>query len=165
MNPFEALAELASTEEWCWDIRCTTCGHSHFRYALREISRGKTPGDSGWVVHQEKSDYRNELGPIPTTFTSREEERILAICSKASLAAINVNCSFPDWLGYLGLVLHHMQPSTNSYKALSRAWAKQLLELVSPHSNIKARLKLVADGNSLLSLSDLEAIERSHTGQ
>lgn len=163
MNPFEALAILASEEQWCWKLRCTTCGHMHFRYAFRELARGKSPKDKDWIITKQKTRYQDELGPLPRRYLPREKERFLDVCSKASLTAISDVCSFPDWLGYLGLVLHHMRSSNPAYKALSINWAKQLLVKVVPGSNIGVKLQLIAEGEGLLSLNDLEAVEKYHT--
>lgn len=162
MNPFEALALIASEERWCWNLYCTTCGHTHFKYAFRELAKGKSPHDDGWIIRKQKTRYRDALGPLPKKYSPKEKERILEICSKASLSKISTECSFPDWLGYLGLVLHHMQPSSSAYKALSIAWAGQLLEMVTPESDIGSRLNLVAQRGDLLSLNDLEAVEKHH---
>ena len=35
--PFLSLCRLASQENWCWKIICTTCGHMHFRYGFKEL--------------------------------------------------------------------------------------------------------------------------------
>lgn len=161
MNPFEALAILASSEQWCWKLRCTTCGHTHFRYAFRELARGKSPSDEDWIIKKERTSYEDELGALPKRYSPKEKERILELCSEASLATISDGCSFPDWLGYLGLVLHHMRSADSTYKALSIYWAKQMLEMVSSESSLRDRLKNVVAGKDLLRLNDLEAVEQN----
>ena len=50
MNAFEEVCQLANKEHWCWNLFCTTCGHMHFRYALYEMTKGKSPISNDWVV-------------------------------------------------------------------------------------------------------------------
>lgn len=162
MNNFEALAVLASKEQWCWKLQCTTCGHMHFRYAFLELANGKSPEDKNWIIHGNKTDYKDELGPLPRRYTFPQKETVLSLCSSASLRTISDNCISPDWLGYLGLVLEHMRLETDPYKNLSTIWADQLKGMVASESEIGKRLiEVASDGNSLLGLQDLERIEAS----
>ena len=52
MNKFEELCELASRENWCWKLYCTTCGHMDFRYSFSELADGKSPGEREWQIHK-----------------------------------------------------------------------------------------------------------------
>jgi len=159
MNQFEELCKLASDENWCWKLICTTCGHMHFRYAFAEIAAGKSPTDPAWIIHGRITRYSNSLGPLPSNYTEEQKENISKICRNANLSSIAEACKFPDWLGYLGLVLEHIYSGTDSYKKLSESWASQLSELVSEGSDIRMKLAEIASGNGMLNIKHLEACE------
>lgn len=161
MNNFEALCRLASEENWCWNLFCTTCGHMHFRYAFQELVAGKPPEKKEWLVHRRKTRYTKQLGPLPKNYTELQKKMFLHICLDADIFSIAQNCTFPDWLGYLGLALEHMNLNSYVYKAVSSNWASQLKNLVPPDSRAHARLsEIVADESDLLTLADLETCER-----
>lgn len=159
MNQFENLCKLASDENWCWKISCTTCGHMHFRYAFSELVAGKDPADPSWIVHDRNTRYSHLLGPLPGNYSKEQKEKLTNICCNARLSSIAGVCKFPDWLGYLGLVLVHMHSRANSYKTLSEVWASQLSEMVSEGSTVRGRLLEIAKGNGLLNIENLEACE------
>ena len=159
MNKFDELCKLASDENWCWKLFCTTCGHMHFRYALSELAAGKSPTDSHWFIHGRNTSYANILGSLPRSYTEQQKEAVINICIKADISSIASFCKFPDWLGYLGLVLEHMYSSTEPYKKLSESWASQLSGQVSEDSPLQAKLSEIAQGKGLLTINDLEACE------
>jgi hypothetical protein len=159
MNQFDELCKLASGEDWCWKLFCTTCGHMHFRYAFSELATGKSPVDSNWIVHGPNTRCLDSLGSLPRSYTDQQKEKIGNICLQADLASIASVCRFPDWLGYLGLVLEHMSSGAESYKKLSESWASQLSRLVSEDSQVHVRLAEIAEGKGLLNIKDLDACE------
>ena len=159
MNQYNALCQLASDEGWCWNLHCTTCGHAHFRYALAELASGKHPTDGAWIVHRRKTSYAKELGPLPRNYSDDQKGAVLAICTEADISLIASKCKFPNWLGYLGLVLVHMQCESDAYKSLSIGWALQLQGLVSKGLSTWHRLEVIVNQNALLSLEDLESVE------
>ena len=161
MNQFEALCRLASDENWCWKLACNTCGHLHFRYAFSELAAGKSPTDLNWVIHRQNTRYSNHLGPLPRRYTEVQKEEIHKICTEADISIIASSCEFSSWLGYLGLVLVHMNSGSETYKVLSSSWALQLSNLVFPfpRSSIYRRLKDIAEGNGMLDIKDLESCE------
>jgi len=162
MNQFEALCKLASDENWCWNIYCTTCGHLHFKYAFQEIARGKSPLDENWLLHTERTQYSDQIGAIPKKYTAVEKENILTVCSEANIPSIASCCKFPDWLGYLGLVLNHMVSKSETFKLVCTNWASQLKDLVLPNSPIYFHLNEIEKQNILfLTIKDLEDCERS----
>jgi hypothetical protein len=61
MNQFEELCKLASKENWCWNLVCTTCGHLHFKYSFLELASGKSPTDSNWLVHCRSTGYQKAI--------------------------------------------------------------------------------------------------------
>lgn len=159
MNQFVALCNLASTENWCWNLFCTTCGHMHFRYAFAELTEGKSPADPEWLIHRRKTRYSDRLGPLPRRYTEEQKEIMQKICREADLSEIASSCRFPDWLGYLGLVLQHTYSDSESFKALSSQWASQLADLVSSDALVHAQLMKISYGDGLLNINDLEAYE------
>lgn len=150
---------MASDENWCWKLFCTTCGHMHFRYAFVELVVGKSPTEPGWIVHRRNTRYSNSLGPLPRNYTEEQKQKISIICSNANLSTVAEVCKFPDWLGYLGLILEHMFSDAEPYKKLSESWASQLSGMVSKGSTLHNRLCEVAQGKGMLNIKDLEACE------
>ena len=160
MNQFEALCKLASKESWCWNLVCTTCGHMHFRRAFSELAEGKSPESPDWPIHARITKYSNQLGPLPRSYSKDQKERILNICREANISSIARDCKFPDWLGYLGLVLEHMYTRANIYQAVSTSWASQLDKLVPLNTRAHDRLCQIIDHqDELLGIKDLEICE------
>ena len=168
LNNFEALCELASQENWCWKLGCTTCGHAMFRYSFSELASGKSPNDSTWIVkgHNTRLRYLSaQLGRWPKFYDLKQKEIVIKICVDAEIVAISKRCKFPDWMGYLGLVLRHMEQSP-SFPKLSECWAGQLRKMMPSDSSIQKRLSDLSTGDGLssghwvLHTSDLELCER-----
>ncbi len=160
MNHFEELCKLASQENWCWKLSCTTCGHMHFRYAFVELANGKSPADPDWQVHAHNTDFR-ALGEFPHRLSKEQKQVILKECLDADLLAIAKNCRFPDWLGYLGLILTHTSGSGSYYQQLSMNWSAQLIKVVIIDAPIYQKLCSIANGEGVLVIADLEDVERS----
>ena len=158
MNQFESLCKLASDETWCWDLSCTTCGHMHFQYAFLELIKGRSPTDSQWLIHKNTS-FSDQLGSLPRNYTGEQKEIIHKICCKANIGIIESSCKFPDWLGYLGLILKHMYSGSETYTELSSSWASQLIKLVTSQSLIHVRLQEIVEGKGVLDIDDLEECE------
>ncbi|MGC4003045.1 MAG: hypothetical protein QM811_07885 [Pirellulales bacterium] len=53
INAFEAICHIASIENWCWNLMCTTCGQKHFKYATKELAEGIHPEDPEWLTRLE----------------------------------------------------------------------------------------------------------------
>jgi len=159
MNQFEELCSLASRENWCWKLFCTTCGGMHFRYAFSELALGKSPNDPDWIIHSNETRYTDLIGFPPIEFSAEQKQIIITICNNAILSKIAETSKFPDWLGYLGLVLENMYSSTNDYRNLSMNWSSQLLALLPENSSAANKLSAVSQGDCLLSISDLELCE------
>jgi hypothetical protein len=162
LNSFEALCELASKENWCWNLWCSTCGHTNFRFAFSELAAGKSPNDSTWIIqgHKARPNYLiAQLGRLPRYYDLKQRENIAEICLDADLFVISERCRFPDWLGYLGLVLHHMNASPLFLK-LCESWAGQLSQMMPPVSDTYERLNDLSRGHGILGTSDLEVCER-----
>ncbi len=127
-HPFEALCKLADERVWCWNIQCTTCGHGNFRSGLWELSLGRHPDDPDWVTDREGADG-NRCGCIREAFARFPHFRQAALAdvvATANLRNIATSCSFPDWLGYLGLALHYTEDDHRGTRLISRSWLPQL---------------------------------------
>jgi hypothetical protein len=162
MNPFEQLCTLASKENWCWNINCTTCGHVHFRYAFAELAAGKRPSDREWLIHRLRTNYMEELGRWPTEYSEEQKLSVLKICAEADISLMSDRCKYPNWLGYLGLVLEHMNCDHDSYQTVSTVWAEQLRDLLPANSQIYFHFEdIVTDPHTLLTIKDLERFESS----
>jgi len=131
----------------------------HFRYAFIELANGKSPSGDDWLIQSLETDYSSLLGDCPRDYTEEQKEAIALICTESSLTNISSSCKFPDWLGYLGLVLYFMKSESDAYKQLTKAWASQLLGMVSEYSMVTDELKDVVSGRAELSLSHLEGCE------
>lgn len=150
---------MASDENWCWKLFCTTCGHMHFRYAFAELAAGKSPTEPDWIVHGRNTRYSISLDPLPRDYTEEQKQKISIICCNANLSIIADACKFPDWLGYLGLILEHMFSNAEPYKKLSENWASQLSGMICKEPTLHNRLSEIAKGNGILNIKDLEACE------
>ena len=159
MNAFDQLCELASNEKWCWNLFCTTCGHMHFRYAFAELAAGKSPSDANWLIHSKSTHFSKRLGPLPKSYSEDQKAQILSICLDSDIEYIAQHCQFPDWLGYLGLILEHMVSDSNLYQEVSQKWASQLQEFVNQDSDIYSHLQQIIDNNGVLSINVLQNIE------
>lgn len=166
-KPFDALCALASSENWCWKMTCTTCGHMLFRYGFWQLASGQSPCDPGWLVHHDHPALRRgrplpELGPIPslTAWPIEQQRRLHQVASAADISLIAARCEFPAWLGYLGLALHYTEDAEKEERLLTRGWVRQLSALVSPSSAATELLATIAaNPDSLLTWRHLEAVE------
>ena len=173
-NAFELLCRLASKERWCWKIPCTTCGNQEFQYGLRELGRGHSPAESEWVVHKGVQNLREKLGEFqyprnpdcrigvhyPYHLADPDKVAIVQVCAGADLKTIADECLFPDWLGYLGLVLYRMRCPDVAYNNLLALWAWQLRDFVQKYSIIWSHLGDCArQSDQQLSFGDLETVE------
>ncbi len=170
-NAFEALCEQASKEKWCWNYPCSTCANMEFRYGFLELAKGKHPSDNNWILNRDdivcgriyKFPYN-----YPFEFPPEVRESVLKICLKSDLSVINELCSFPEWLGYLGLILEYMnswrEPS-KLYSQVSIHWAKQLQQII-PSSSIAHNqlIRVIRDQKYNLNFAILEACERALNG-
>ncbi|MDP2834076.1 MAG: hypothetical protein Q8Q28_12455 [Pseudomonadota bacterium] len=166
-NAFDALCSLAAKEKWCWKIYCTTCGHMLFRYALHEILLGHHPDSSSWVVSQShpvlsRGSQLKELGPLPPRWESwaiGEQHQLAQVLIGASIHDIRSSCSYPDWLGYLGLGLMYSKDAELETRAVTKSWVPQLLE---EREGVHAQqlLRSIASSNNLvLTWRMLEVLE------
>jgi len=166
-NAFIALCELASKEEWCWNLMCTTCGLQDLRLSFKEIIRGNHPDSENWIMHkygyETVNRYESYISWLHGIEWSLESQIKLAeIFATASLKQISKLARFPDWLGYMGVVLSSTEEEEKKSRTLTKAWAPQLLEMVEPESYAKERLlEMMADETLILRWGFLESVENS----
>ena len=134
MNQFEAVCKLASDEWWCWDLNCTTCGNMHFTYAFKEMSLGKSPEDDDWLTRADVdhkklfAKYGRPIGPpfYKVPLPKFIKEKLIKICSEARISNLAKNCSFPDYMAFMGWTLFGLKINSENYENLSNNWAEQL---------------------------------------
>ncbi len=159
-NSFEDLCVLASKEQWCWNIMCTTCGHMHFRYAFRELAKGVYPDNSDWIISKDRPGLGRLLGELPISLEIEEQEKLGSILGKASLKRIAAACIFPDWLGYLGLGLAYTESSMKAGEVITKSWVPQFQGMVQSNENARAMLqRIISDRHGRLNWRDLEVLQ------
>ena len=151
LNLFEELCVMASQKNFCWKLYCTTCGNSEIRFGFMKIAQGSLPKLINWEICKnsyEEMKIKNWSEEMETNFTEE--------ISKVSIDFISTNCKFPDWLGYLGLILYMFHLDFKKRELLSQAWKPQLDHLVKERNseNLES-LKQI----SLLSWENLENYE------
>lgn len=151
-NAFESLCKLSSDEQWCWRLFCRTCRHINFRFAFREIARGKHPLEPGWVVYAKNPFIQRGgsvpgLGPVPLRqdWSINEQAQLVDVIHGANLLAIASVCRSPDWLGYLGLALHYTEDAERRDRILTLSWGPQLIDMTLPGSRSERVFRSVVD--------------------
>lgn len=164
-NSFVALCEVASQNNWCWNLSCTTCGHGAFKVAFSKLVRGEHPDDeSFWPKGKEnhspliEMDKYNEFTRNTTAVGNQLD--LAEIVAKANILDIQLIAKFPDWLGYIGLVLHHCyNPEAN--KNISDSLLPQFIDLVQNDTLTCDYLKKRQSKQNLLNIYDLAKVENS----
>tara|TARA_Y100000768_G_C23970025_1_gene680015 strand:- start:1302 stop:1838 length:537 start_codon:yes stop_codon:yes gene_type:complete len=165
LNAFEQLCRVASKENWCWRIGCTTCGGQHFRLGFYYVGQGLMPDVATWRQDKKKIPFE---GNFPKEVTNK----LLSSVCDANLMSIHRWCLFPDWLGYLGLVYHFFGGFGNYFGTaflmgnvpmmeVTRNIAPQLLEMVEEDSESYSFLSEIIHSDYTLELRvrDFERIE------
>lgn len=166
-NSFEALCTLADREKWCWNIHCGTCGHGVFRYGLSALSSGAHPDSADWFVRWGPgagfTEIDARMGPMPSFegWPISQQRQLQRVISEANIQRIADECSFPDWLGYLGLALHYTEEAERQNPVISRSVAPQLGRLAIPGSPAQNLLssRAAAEGDERLTWDDLGSVE------
>ncbi len=165
-NSFVALCDYASRENWCWNIVCTTCGHSAFRVAFSKIVQGQHPDDdSFWPNGKIASDFFKEVD-IYKDFSKdylirtniARQIKLASIIAEAKISDIQAVAKFPDWLGYIGLVLYHC-PSQDALKIISDSFLPQFIALVKNNKEVHDYLQEKQSKQEMLNIDDLSRIE------
>lgn len=163
-NAFEALCQVASDNEYCWKLSCTTCGHGDFRVGFAKLIRGFHPDTDVFWTHGKRPSMLYEEKEIYQNFfkaeADLEDQTALAdLVSKSDLKEISLKCKYPDWLGYLGLVLYHC-PNPKAVEILSKSLLPQFLEITEKSPDASRHFQYKIEHRELLSLEDLELLEK-----
>lgn len=162
-NPFVALCEYASQNNWCWKICCTTCGHSVFKVAFSKLIQDQHPDDdSFWPYGKSNSDPIKEVDSN-NDFWRREARianqlKLTALVADAKISDIQAVAKFPDWLGYIGLVINHC-PNHEARKILSDALIPQFIVMTKESRELSNYFKKMQLEDTLLSINDLSRVE------
>lgn len=163
-NAFVALCEYASLGGWCWNLCCTTCGHGTFRVAFSKLAKGQHPDDdSFWPeIKGDGSSLYKESDKYPEFFDGLylvSQQNLVKIVKKAKFTDIKAVAKFPDWLGYIGLVLYHC-PNFSAPRQITDSFLPQFIKLVPKDSETYKLLDKKIKQNELLNISDLQEIEK-----
>ncbi len=160
-NAFDQLCELASRNNWCWKVPCSTCANYDFRYAFLQLADNKKPSDSNWMTTS--IIEKENIYTFPHEYTRSIKKSVLRICLQSNLKIISERCALPDWLGYIGVVLAHMEPEYNEnrdlYNQVSINWGNQLQNMVPKTSRLYGKTNLG------LNFDTLESYERALNGK
>ena len=161
-NPFVALCGYASRNNWCWKLFCTTCGHGAFKVSFSKIVRGKHPDeDSFWPFGQENHAPLKEVDDYNDFWrdaASANQIKLATIVAEAKLADIQAVAKFPDWLGYIGLVINHCS-NREARKIISDSFLSQFISMYSANKDLKTYFEEKLSKGELLSINDLSRIE------
>ena len=163
-NPFIALCEIASRNNWCWKLFCTTCGHGAFHVSFSKIVRGQHPDDEPFWPNGKKNHSPlkelYEYNDFRRATDLEAQEKLAYIVAGAKLADIQAVAKFPDWLGYIGLVLQHCQ-DFNARMILSDSLLPQFMPLVKSKKVTHEYFEGKHSERRPLEISDLGLVEDS----
>ena len=161
-NSFVALCDYASRGNWCWKIFCTTCGHGAFRVAFSKLIHNLHPDNkSFWPYGSENHSLLKESDKFNDFWRDSKKEnqiKLARIVAKSKLFDIKDITKFPDWLGYIGLVIHHC-PNRDARKIISDSFLSQFINILKGNKEIVSYLQEKKSKNELLSINDLSRIE------
>jgi len=163
-NPFVALCDNASRYNWCWKIHCTTCGHGILKASFSKLIRELHPdSDEFWpygkddeVLNKESERYRDFMRSDRNFLAAQMS--LASIVADAKLSDIISVANFPDWLGYIGLVMYHC-PSYMARKVISDSLLPQFIDLLKNDKEICDYLIEKLNKNEILDINDLNRIE------
>ena len=166
-NQFERISIIASKNNWCWKLHCTTCGCRDIRGAFYCIGLGLYIPNNLKRISQIKNDFT-----LNQKFPNEILNNFLESVIDADLFEINNKCKFPDWLGYIGLIFYlfdnwdeydeiERQMGKISLRDVAKSFCPQFIKMVSKKSNAFTILNDIINSNYLIKLqvSDLEKIE------
>lgn len=161
-NSFEAMCRRAKDEQWCWNLCCQTCPNHDIRFGLIQIGWGRHPVSHEW----DRFDTQNPQSPESPSirhisdWPEAVKRQLSDVLTAASLQNLAEDCSFPDWLGYLGVVLDFTGDDEVVAMRLSNSWLPQLRMMVERGSPSRTRLDEVRASGRPLKWSDIDGLER-----
>ena len=140
-NKFEELSILASKNNWCWRMPCTTCGCSNIIAGFYAIAYNidLSSGNIDSIIRRE--DFR--------ILDYSSATKVIESVSDANVDVIKKQCKFPDWLGYIGLIYWFVVPivSTKSSKELSKSLCAQFISMLHPNTNAYKSINTIIKSN------------------
>jgi hypothetical protein len=135
------LADLfaeASRREVCWRIHCTTCGAGELRSGVFLLARRVPLRLVALPVHTNPELFTMNAvsDELPTVAWHRlasprgklraaEADHLTKVCVEARLRDLARAAAFPDWLGYLGIILDELQGYDEQRLRIGIEWARQ----------------------------------------
>ncbi|MHC4855862.1 MAG: hypothetical protein ACYS72_05605 [Planctomycetota bacterium] len=159
-NAFVALCDLASENRWCWKIHCTTCASSDLRISFQLLLKGHHPDhSSNWnnMINSILKDHSFNLREIVHISNMDRQTMLLNIVSQASIKEIREVALFPDWLGYIGLVMFACEETEFRKQILANSISPQFISELK-HTPVASSLRSKLENDSLW-WKDLEIIE------
>jgi len=161
-NPFIALCDYASQNNWCWKLFCTTCGHGSFKVAFTKIISGQNPDDASfWPNGKDNAALLKEVDQYRDFWSEASianQHKLATIVADAKLSEIKSVAKYPDWLGYIGLVIHHC-PSREAREKISESLLLQFISMLKDDKEICDYLQNKLAQKEILSINDLSRIE------
>ena len=138
-----------------------------FRYGLHELLLGQHPDVPEWLVSKNHPElFRGsepaELGPLPSRWEAwpiAEQHQLVEVLVGANIHNIRAACTYPDWLGYLGLALRYTEEAEQESRAITMAWVPQLMEERDGASAQQTLRRILASNGNILTWRHLEALE------
>ena len=168
LNSFQEICEVADKENWCWNICCGTCGHSHFIKSLLLLIDEKKPYPF----------YVSDKRDILFSRADKVQEKVKDV----SIDYFANNFQYPSFLGYLGIGLYYSENAEKENRVLTKKWIPQLISLMDAdkgHTYLRKNwetgvwesytskyssteiLQAILDNGEVLTWKDLAHVERS----
>lgn len=145
LNSFQEICEVATKEQWCWNLFCGTCGHVHFVHSLLLLIDKEIP-ERQWTSKKQN---------ILNSNSKKIQEKVKDI----SIDYFANNFTSPRFLGYLGIGLHYSQSVENDNRILTEKWIPQLIKIINDNKG-KYYLENILINKNVLNIKDLQNIER-----
>ena len=144
-NSFQEICDVATKEQWCWNIYCW-CGHHDFAKSLAWLVRSKVFLVSAMM----DKNYRKEISTNCRTLQDKVKN--------IDMEYFATNYKSPRFLGYLGLCLHYTKEKEEDNRILTESWTPQLIKLIQ-NEKLKDYLQKILNDKRALNIKDLENIE------
>lgn len=160
-NAFEAMCRKASAENWCWNLGCTTCGNQDFRYGLTQIALGRHPASPEWDTFNTRAGDALDGASIRSIvgWPDDMKETLADALTGSSLKTIGRENKYPDWLGYMGVVLHMVGQDEEFAQHLTKGWLPELRSMVEPRSMGRERLQALRETREPLRWHHIDGLE------
>ena len=144
LNSFQAICDIATEEQWCWNLGCGTCGHMNFVKSLLLLIDEKVPNT---LLYR---DYKELL----FSRADKLQEKVKNI----DIDYFAKNYKSPRFLAYLGLCLHYTRTYEIMNRKLTKLWVPQMIRIIEK-DDWKKYLQKILDEERVLNIKDLENIE------